>query len=300
MTFTQVRSAIARTARDIDHHHLFVLAAGLSYYFVLALFPALILLAAIVAYLPVPDLFSQGLDLMARIVPPDSMGLVRDILEDVITPGRGTFLSFGLFATFWALSGGFSALIEALNVAYAVPETRPIWKTRPLALALSFIVGAFIIVAVTAMVVGPRFGEWLDVRLHFGAAFAVLWPFLRWGIVLTFTVLAVEVIYFLAPNVKQRFRCSLPGAVVAVTSWILLSYLLGLYLRTFADFNKTYGTLGAAIALMIWLYWSGFAVLVGAEFNAEVLNACGAGRLSVKETVLQQAAAESAGADIAA
>ena len=97
-----------------------------------------------------------------------------------------------------------------------------------------------------------------------------------------FTVLAVEVLYFIAPNVKQRFMATLPGAVLAVSCWMGLSYLLGVYFRHFANFNKTYGTLGAAVALMIWLYWTGFAMLAGAELNAELAKMSREGRLQEK------------------
>jgi len=98
----------------------------------------------------------------------------------------------------------------------------------------------------------------------------LLWPFLHWTIAISFAVLAVESLYFLAPNVKQRFAASLPGAVFSVTVWIALSYLLGIYFRHFAHFNRTYGTLGGFIAMMTWLYWTSFVLLVGAELNAEL------------------------------
>jgi membrane protein len=246
------------------------MTAALAYYFVLSLFPALILLSAVVAYLPVPDLFGQVLSLMAKFIPPDGMGLVRRVLADVITPNRGAFLSFGILGTLWTASGGFSAAIEALNVAYDVQDDRPFWKTRPLALALAFIIGGLLLLALAVMIVGPRFGGWLADRVHLSAVFVLLWPYIHWTVAIGFTVLAVEALYFLAPNVKQRFLATLPGAVVAVASWIALSFLLGLYFRHFAHFNKTYGTLGAAIALMMWLYWTGFAILVGAELNSEL------------------------------
>ena len=97
-----------------------------------------------------------------------------------------------------------------------------------------------------------------------------------------FTILAVETLYYLAPNVKQRFLATLPGAILAVGCWIVLSYLLGIYFRNFAHFNKTYGTLGAAIALMVWLYWTGFAMLVGAELNAEIAKITEQGQLEGK------------------
>jgi membrane protein len=300
VTLTQLRHGIVNAARDVDRHHGLVLAAGLSYYFVMALFPGLILFAAIVAYLPIPDLFNQALDLMARVVPPDSMGLVRKILADVITPGRGAFLSFGIVGTVWALSGGFSAMMDALNVSYDVPETRPFWKTRPLALLLAIIVGVLFTAALGLMVVGPRFGERLASHANWSAAFAAAWPWLQWGIAIAFAIFAIELLYYLGPNVKQRFACTLPGAIFALVCWLALSYALGVYFRTFASFNRTYGSLGAAIALMVWLYWSGFAIVLGAELNAELITSCGAPKLPLKEIIQKSADAENAGADLAA
>ena len=274
-----VKGALEKTYSDVQRNHTMQMAAALSYYFVLSLFPALIFLSAVVAFLPVPDLFSQTLSVMGRFLPPDSMGLVRRVLADVITPNRGTFLSFGILGTLWAASGGFSATIEALNVAYDIDDDRPFWKTRPLAVGLAFTIGALLLVALSVMIVGPRFGEWLAARAHLSNVFALLWPYIHWSIAVGFTILAVEALYFWAPNVKQRFLATLPGAVFAVACWIALSYLLGIYFRHFAHFNKTYGTLGAAVALMIWLYWTGFAMLVGAELNSELAKISKEGKI---------------------
>ena len=277
-----VKRALARTYARVVRNHMLQMAAALAYYFVLSLFPALIFLSAVVAYLPVPDLFNQALALMARFLPADSMGLVQRVLADVVTPNRETFLSFGILGTIWAASGGFAAAIEALNIAYEVEDDRPFWKTRPLALGLAFIIGALLLIALCVMVVGPRFGQWLAVRVHLSKLFVLLWPYIHWTIAIGFTVLAIEALYFLAPNVKQRFRATLPGAVLAVGCWIGLSYLLGVYFRHFGTFNKTYGTLGGAIALLVWLYWTGFATLVGALLNAELAKISREGQLQEK------------------
>jgi len=282
MRWSELQAAITHTYDDIQDNHTLQMAAALSYYFVISLFPALIFLSAVVAYLPVPDLFNQALTLMSRFVPAESMGLVRKVLTDVVTPYRTTFLSFGLLGTMWAASGGFAAAIEALNIAYDVQESRPYWKTRPLALALTLLMGTLLLTALGVMIVGPRFGEWLAAKLHLSILYIVLWPYIRWIIAVTFTVLSVEALYFLAPNVKQRFWASLPGAILAVAAWLALSYLLGIYFRQFANFNKTYGTLGAAVALMVWLYWTGFAMLVGAELNAELAKFSRKGKIPEK------------------
>lgn len=270
MSFGELKDAFTRTYEDIGRNHTLQMAAALSYYFVMSLFPALIVLSAIVAYLPVPDLFNQALSVMSRFVPSDSMGVVRKVLSDVVTPNRGAFLSFGLLGTLWSASGGFSSAIEALNIAYDVEETRPFWKLRPLAIGLTLGMGALLLIALSIMIVGPRFGEWLSGRLHLSQLWIWTWPYIHWILAVLFTVFAVEILYFKAPNVKQRFWTTLPGALLAVGCWIGLSYSLGIYFRSFANFNKTYGTLGAAVALMVWLYWTGFAMLVGAELNAEL------------------------------
>ena len=282
VTLRGVKNALGRTYTDVVRNHTLQMAAALSYYFVLSLFPSLIFLSAIVAYLPVPDLFNQALGVMAQFLPPDSMGLVRRVLSDVITPNKGAFLSFGILGTLWTASGGFSAAIEALNIAYEVEDDRPFWKTRPLAVGLTFMIGGLLLIALSVMIVGPQFGEWLAGRVDLSRVFVLAWPYIHWSIAVGFTVLAVEAIYYLAPNVKQRFFATLPGAILAVCCWIGLSYLLGIYFRHFANLNKTYGTLGAAIALMVWLYWTGFAMLVGAELNAELAKISREGKIPEK------------------
>ena len=120
-----IKHALVETYEDVLRNHTLQMAAALSYYFVLSLFPCLIFLSAIVAYLPVPNLFDQALSMMTRFLPSDSMGLVSRVLSDVITPNRRTFLSFGILGTLWTASGGFAAAIEALNIAYDVEDDRP-------------------------------------------------------------------------------------------------------------------------------------------------------------------------------
>jgi membrane protein len=283
MAFREIGSTLNKTYQDIMRNHTMALAAGLSYYFVMSLFPGLILAAAIVSFLPVPNLFDRILTAMQSVIPPDSMGLVRGILKDVITPNKGSFLTIGLLGTVWSASGGFASVIEALNVAYDVPETRPFWKTRLLAIGLMIVIGGLLVLGALSMFLGPQFGAWLANKLHLSWMFAAAWPYLRWAVSIAFTVLAVEILFYWAPNVKQRFWATLPGALVGVGFWIASSYALGLYFQQFAHFNKTYGTLGAAVALMVWLYWSWFFILAGAEINSELLKAQGHGRLRLKQ-----------------
>jgi len=243
-------------------------AAALAYYFVLALFPFLIFLSAVVAHLPLPDFFSQVMGLIARVVPAASMGPLRKLMKDTVLSTHSRLLTFGILFTLWSASSGFTALIDALNTAYDVPETRHYWKTRSLAIGLTFSVGCLLVIALALLLVGPV----LSARLTEAFGMGNLWPYVRWAVAIGCTVLAVELLYFVAPNVKYRFVSTLPGALIAVGGWIGLSYLLGIYFQEFSAYNKGYGSLGVALAFGIWLYWTGFVVLIGAQFNAELLQ----------------------------
>ena len=280
---THFGNALKNAYRDVLKNHTMAFAAALSYYFVLSLFPLLIALAAVVGYLPIPDLFNHILDVMSRVVPSQSMGLVRKIVASVISPSKGKLLTVGLIGTLWSASSGFASMIEALNVAYDVPETRPYWKTRSLAFLMTFVIGALMVMALSVLIVGPSFGSWLANKVDLGPQFVIVWPSLRWGVSVGFTILAIELLYFIGPNVKQRFLQTLVGAIFAVGGWIGLSYLLGLYFQHFSSLNKTYGVLGGAIALFMWFYWTSLAILVGAEINSELLQETGNGKLPLKQ-----------------
>jgi membrane protein len=279
----RAKAAFWRTVQAVPEKHTLQMAAALSYYFVISLFPAFILLSAIAAYLPGAQPFDQLLSMMSGFVPKDSLELLRRVLATVVSPNRGALLSFGILGTLWTASGGFSAATEALDIAYEVEEARPFWVTRPLAVALTILVGALLLVALGVMIVGPEFGTWLAARAHLSWLLARAWPYIHWTAAVLFTVLAVEALYFLAPNVKQRFWATLPGAVLAVGCWIGLSYGLGIYFRSFAHFNRTYGTMGAVIALMVWLYWTSFFMLVGAELNCELAKETTKGKIKQDE-----------------
>lgn len=283
MTRGRIKEALWRTIEAVPAKHTLQMAAALSYYFVISLFPAIILLAAVIAYLPGAKPFDQVLSLMSGFVPRDSIELLRRVLAHIVTPNRGTLLSFGILGTLWTASGGFAATIEALDIAYEVEEGRPFWVTRPLAGGLTLLVGVLLLVALGVMIVGPQFGTWLAARAHLSWLLAAAWPYIHWTVAVIFTVLAVESLYFIAPNVKQRFRATLPGAILAVACWIGLSYGLGIYFRSFAHFSKTYGTLGAVIALMVWLYWTSFFMLVGAELNCELAKVSRQGQIPQDE-----------------
>ena len=278
-----MKRALIVAYRDVLEHHTLQVAAALSYYLVLSLFPGLMFLSAVLGAIPLPDLFGSVLRLMWTLLPADTMRLVQSVLLDVLSTNRKAWLSFGIVGTIWVASAAFDAMIEALDIAYDVKEDRPFWKTRLLAIGLAAITAGLVSSALAVMIVGTHFGAWLAARLYVSHEFVLLWPAIHWAVAIVFTLLAVELLYFLAPNVRQRFLATLPGAILAVTCWIVLSYLLGFYFRHVANFSRTYGTLAGFIAFMTWCYWNSFALLVGAAVNAELAKESTKGQLPPKE-----------------
>ncbi len=261
-----IKRSLITIYNDVYDEHLFVFAAGLSYYFVLSLFPLLVSMASLLGYIPIPHLFEGLLSLMAKLVPGDGMSLVRNIVSDVSHTHRH-FLTLGLVFTIWTASSGFAAIIDGLDLVYRVRETHPVWKTRPIALGLTLLAGSLLLVAVGLMVEGTYLGTWFTSKFDLNSAILAAWRYLRWGIAMMFGILAVQLLYHFGPDLEQRFRDSLTGAIVAVMTWVGLSYLLGSYFRHFENLDKTYGPLGAAIGLYVWFYLSGFAILLGGEIN---------------------------------
>lgn len=297
MRFRQCKRVFLHVASGVSQNNIFSFAAALSYYFVLAFFPALIAVATIVGHLPAPDLFNTIVATMAHVMPPETMGLVRTVVTDVVSSNREAFLSFGLLGTLWTCSSGFATMIEALNVTYKVPESRPMWKTRLLAVELTFLIGFLEAIAFTFIIVGPLVTKVVAAHFMFPWSVPLVWTVLCHLLAAIFTVLAIEGLYFMAPNVKQSFSSSLPGAIFSLLAWILLSDGLSLYFSRFEHLNRTYGVLGGGIALLVWLYWSSFVVLVGAQLNFELLQEHGCAGLPLKEPLPPETASQPATAD---
>jgi membrane protein len=266
------RELSATVYQELFRTRAFTMAAAMSYYFLLALLPLLIFLSAMLGYLPIPNLFDQLLDLLAVLVPPAAMQMVQRILASLLVPHRGGLLSFGLLSYLWTASGGFAASIEALNVAYDVEKPRSWWRDRLQALLLTLTTGLLSLLGLLLIIAGPRFGHLLTELFPVPQAFGNIWPVLRLVTIFVIFVVAVELQYYLAPNRKQRVVDTLPGALVAVAGIFLSSAGLGYYIGHFANYNKTYGSLGAVIILMLWFYMVALLLVVGAELNAELLK----------------------------
>jgi len=195
------------------------------------------------------------------------MTLVHSIVSDVTSHKHAHVLTLGLVFTIWTASSGFAAIIDGLDVVYRVHETRPVWKTRPLAMALTLVAGSLLLLALVLMIEGTHFGVWATSRFQLNPVALAIWHYLRWGIAIASAMFAVELLYHFGPDLKQRFRDSLPGAIIAVMSWIGLSCLLASYFQHFDSLDNTYGPLGAAVGLYIWFYLSGLTILLGGEVN---------------------------------
>jgi membrane protein len=200
------------------------------------------------------------------------MQMVKHILVGLLTPRRGGLLSFGLLSYLWTASGGFSASIEALNIAYDVEKTRSWWRDRLQALLLTLTTGVLSLIGLLLIIAGPHFGHLMTELFAVPHAFGDIWPALRLVTIFVIFVVAVEIQYYLAPNLKQHLMDTLPGAVVAVIGIFLSSAGLGYYFGHLSNYNKTYGSLGAVIILMLWFYVVALFFIVGAELNAELLK----------------------------
>jgi membrane protein len=282
VTMAGLKRALSSTYCDIVENRTLQMAAALSYYLVLSVFPALILFFAVVASLPFPSLYVHIFARIFTFIPAQTAPAVQAVLLDVLGTNHRAWLSLGTIGTIWVASSAFDAMIEALDVAYDVQDPRPFWKARLLALGLATTTGCLLLTGLTIMIGGPRFGAWLAGRMPLSRHFVLIWPVFHWVTAIAVALVATELMYFLAPNVKQRFLATLPGAALAVLCWIGFSYLLGFYFRHIANFSRTYGTLAGFIAFMTWFYWNSFALLVGAELNAELA------RESVKGSLLQK------------
>ena len=243
-------------------------AAQLAFYFLFALFPMLIFLAALVGYLPIPHLLEQLLKYLSEVLPPTALTLVSQTLSEITRRPRSGLLSFGLIATIWAASSGLHALIYSLNVAYGVKKLRPWWKDRCLALGLTFAFSGLIISALAIVFFGSNLGVLLAETYHLNKSFSNGWQWLQWPLVVLFLLFGLELIYFSAPNSSRPWKWVTPGAVFALVLWLVISLSFKLYVTRISNYTLTYGSLGSVMALMFWLYLTSIVILIGGEINS--------------------------------
>jgi len=262
-----------RVWSEVNEDDIFGRAAQLSYYFLLALFPLLLFITAVLGQFADAgsELRQNLLNLLGSVVPQEAGDLINETIEKVEEGSGGGKISFGILATLWAASNGMTAICQTLNVAYEVEETRPWWKVRLISLGLTVALAVLILSALTLMLFGHHIADYVAASFSFGQVFTWSWKILQWPLVLLFVLVAFALIYYLAPDVKKAgWHWVSPGAIVAVTLWLLVSFGFRAYLSYFNSYNATYGSLGAVIILMLWFYFTGAAILIGGEVNSEI------------------------------
>lgn len=259
-----------RLWKEIEDDEVLGRGAQLAYYFLLAVFPMLLFLTALLGLFPVNTSTSALLQYAEEILPADALGILQRYLDNVVQGSGTEILSLGILGALWVSSSGITAMIDALNVAYNATETRPFWKVRLTGIVLTIGLAGFVILSAVLVVYGDKLAEWASNLFGFGTFFVMTWKLLQWPLAFIFMVLAIGIIYYVCPNVEQHWRWVTPGAVVAVILWLCLSLVFKLYVTNFGNYNAAYGSIGGVIVLMLWLYLSGTVILLGGEINAEI------------------------------
>lgn len=245
-------------------------AAALAYYLMLSIFPAMIALLTLLPYLPIDNLQGAILDFMKQAMPGEAAQMFTGVVQQVTSERKGGLLSFGLLAALWAASSGMFAVMQQLNITYDVKEGRGFLKSRGISLLLTVIFGALIVGAFALVVFGGQIQGWMENSLGFGGVVRALFAVLRWGIIAGAMLLAFACTYYFGPDVKQEFKWVSPGSIAGVVLLAAASLGFGFYVSNFGKYSATYGSIGAVIVLMLWLYITGLVVLLGSEVNALV------------------------------
>src|SRR5215217_433885 len=269
-SFTVLKKAVAEFQRD----DVPGLAGQLAYYLILALFPFILVLVSLMGTFSSPKLAEEVLGYFRQVTPQQVYEIIDTYTGDIISgnnPAPGLF-SIGLLITIWSASGAFAALINALNKAYDVQETRPFWKVRGIAILMTLGLSVLIVIGVLLMVAGYPIGRAVADAFGLGDVFTLVWNTIRWPVALLFLVTVVALLYYFAPDVDQPFRWITPGGFIGVALWVLASIGFNIYVSNFGSYDKTYGSIGAVILLLLYLYISSLVVLFGAELNATLVR----------------------------
>src|SRR4051812_1591106 len=263
---------LKRTVAEFRADNLTDWAASLTYYAVLALFPAIIALLSIVGLAG-----KSATDTLIENVKTVTSGPANDVLTNAFNSlsrdrgAAGLVLVFGLLLSLWSASAYIGAFARASNAIYEVEEGRPFWKLRPLQVLVTLVMMLLIAIAVVGIVVSGPLAEGVGKTIGVGDTAVTVWNLAKWPVILVVVVTCFSLLYYAAPNVKQPgFRWISPGAILGVVVWLLASAGFALYVANFSSYNKTYGSLGGVVAFLVWLWVSNVAVLLGAEFDAEL------------------------------
>ena len=264
-----IHRVMVRTVTEFVDDEMSTYASALAYQMLFSLFPFILFLIALIGFLHLPDFFSW-LRLQSELVlPPQALEQVNPVI-DQLQQSKGGLLSVGIVIALWTASAGVRLMMSAMNAAYDVVEGRPAWKRFPLSIIYTVGIAGMLLIAAALMVLGPQVMSWIAAQVGLEYFIVTLWTIARWPVIVILLMVAVALIYYVMPDVKQEFRFITPGSVLAVVVWIIASLGFGLYVKEFANYNAMYGSIGAIIVLLLYFYISAAVLLLGAEMNAVI------------------------------
>jgi membrane protein len=274
----RVESVVRKALREILDDKLLGLSAQTAYYFFFSLFPMLLFLAPLLSLVGnKQETFEVLVGRLQEVVPSEGWGLIGGVINDVVfaknAPG---LMSVGALLAIWAGSNVFSALIDALNTAYDVRDTRPWWKKKLVAVASVIGIGLVMFTSTVLILGGNSLTTWIADRLALGGFARSLWSALQLPIAFLLLVLIAALSYYFLPNIRQSKRQVLVGALFTTVAWAVVTLGFRAYVANFANYNATYGALGGVIVLLTWMYFSMLVFLIGGEINAELHHGTGA------------------------
>ena len=265
--------ALRKTLREFTADQCTDIAAALTYYAVLALFPALI---ALISLLGVVGQGERSVDTILSLVNEVAPGGTADVLREPLeqfssSPAAGFALVFGIVLAIWSASGYVGAFSRAMNRIYEIEEGRPFWKLRPVQLGVTIVSILLILVMVVVLIISGPVTDAVGSALGLGDTAQLIWSILKWPILAAAAVLIIAILYYATPNAKQpKFRWISMGALLALVTLVVASFLFGLYVTNFSNYDRTYGSLAGVVVFLLWLWIANLALLFGAEFDAEL------------------------------
>jgi membrane protein len=268
LTAREWLDAVKRSGKQFMADDCMGLSQQVAYSSLLAFFPAMIFL---VAFLDLVGAFDSLQEFLNPVAPQSVTEIIQRLQRDSGGGGSVALVVLGIFGAVWAGSGAMSSVVKAVNRAYDRPETRPFWKVRLISLILVLASGTVLAGMLLFIVLGGKLGDAISAKANLGGAFSWFWNLARWPMAFVVILLLFALIYFLAPNADQRsWKWITPGSLVGSLAWLALSGLFALYTAFSDSYSRTYGSLAGGIILLLWLNYSAWAVLFGAELNAEL------------------------------
>ncbi len=262
-----------RAIEKLGKDELSTRSAALSYYFILAVFPMLLFVVSLIGIFAGQnsELRETIFSALGHLVPGSASDLMHTVVSQTAKSSTALKLGAGILGALWAASAGVSAVVVSLNVVYRYTERRPWWKQKLTVLGLTASLAGLIIFAVVLVLYGEKIGNTLAAHFGLGHLFTVTWSVLQWPFLFAAMFLSFALVYYFGPDAPQpSWHWVSPGAALGVVLWLLASLGFRLYLHFFNSYSATYGSLGAVMILLLWLYITGFAILIGAELNAVI------------------------------